>query len=120
MALRPLNAFDGLSVSANSIQIVFANGHVAAASLAVTGTTDLGAVSNVTITGGTSGQVLTTDGAGNLSFSTASGGGGGQMPFYIASGDSYTIETNKQGLFAIPITVDGDLIVDGVLIQVSY
>jgi hypothetical protein len=119
MALRPLNAFDGLSVSANSIQIVFANGHVAAASLAVTGTTDLGAVSNVTITGGTSGQVLTTDGAGNLSFSTASGGGGGLMPYYISSGESYTIEDNKQGLFAIPITVDGDLIVNGVLVQVS-
>lgn len=120
MALRPLNALDGLSVSANSIQIVFANGHVAAASLAVTGTTDLGDVSNVSITGGSSGQVLTTDGAGNLSFSTVSGGGGGQMPYYIPTGESYTIEANKQGLFAIPITVDGDLYVNGVLVQVSY
>ncbi len=36
MALKPFNALDGLSVSENSIQIVFANGHVAAASLAVT------------------------------------------------------------------------------------
>lgn len=35
----------------------------------------LGPVSNVHITGGSSGQVLTTDGAGNLSF--AAGGGGG-------------------------------------------
>ena len=120
MALKPLNALDGLSVSDNSIQIVFANGHVAAASLAVTGTTDLGAVSNVSITGGSSGQVLTTDGAGNLSFTTVSSGGGGQMPYYIPTGESYTIETNKQGLFAIPITVDGDLYVNGVLVQVSY
>lgn len=36
----------------------------------------LGPVANVHITGGSSGQVLTTDGAGNLSFTTASGGGG--------------------------------------------
>lgn len=119
MALRPLNALDGLSVSANSIQIVFANGHVAAASLAVTGTTDLGDVGNVSITGGSSGQVLTTDGAGNLSFSTVSSGGG-QMPYYIPAGETYTIEQYKQGLFAVPITVDGDLVIDGLLVQVSY
>jgi hypothetical protein len=119
MALRPLNALDGLSVSENSIQIVFANGHVAAASLAVTGTTNLGAVGNVTITGGTSGQVLSTDGAGNLSFTTVSSGGGGQMPYYIPSGETYTVEENKQGLFTIPITIDGDLVVNGILAQVS-
>ena len=34
----------------------------------------LGAVGNVKITGGSSGQVLTTDGSGNLSFASASGG----------------------------------------------
>ena len=37
----------------------------------------LGAVANVHITGGTSGQVLTTDGVGNLSWTTSAGGGGG-------------------------------------------
>lgn len=120
MALKPLNALDGLSVSANNIQIVFANGHVAAASLVVSGTTDLGPVSNVTITGGTSGQVLSTDGAGNLSFTTVSSGGGGQMPYYIPSGETYTVEENKQGLFAVPITIDGDLVVNGLLVQVTY
>lgn len=117
MALKPLNAVDGLSVSENEIQIVFANGHVAAASLVVSGTTNLGPVSNVTITGGTSGQVLSTDGAGNLSFTTVSGGG--QMPYYIPTGETYTVEENKQGLFAIPITIDGDLVVNGLLVQVD-
>lgn len=34
----------------------------------------LGAVANLHITGGSSGQVLTTDGLGNLSFANASGG----------------------------------------------
>lgn len=43
--------------------------------LALTGANvSLGAVANVHITGGSSGQVLTTDGAGNLSFATASSG----------------------------------------------
>lgn len=118
MALKPLNALDGLSVSANSIQIVFANGHVAAASLVVSGTTDLGPVSNVTITGGTAGQVLTTDGSGVLSFSTVAASGG-MMPYYIPSGETYTISEYKQGLFSVPITIDGDLVVNGVLVQVS-
>lgn len=36
---------------------------------------NLGAVANVHITGGSNGQVLTTDGAGNLTFATASSGG---------------------------------------------
>ena len=43
--------------------------------LAVGATANLGAVANVKITGGTSGYVLQTDGAGNLTW--AAGGGGG-------------------------------------------
>jgi hypothetical protein len=46
-------------------------------SLYVTGTTGLGNVGNVTILGGTNGQVLTTNGSGGLSWTTVSGGGGG-------------------------------------------
>ena len=38
--------------------------------LTVNGLTNLGPIGNVTITGGTSGQVITTDGAGGLSFAT--------------------------------------------------
>jgi len=37
----------------------------------------LGAVANLHISGGTNGQVLTTDGSGTLSWATSSGGGGG-------------------------------------------
>jgi len=37
-------------------------------------------IANLKITGGFNGQVLTTDGAGNLSFSTVSGGGGAGTP----------------------------------------
>ena len=43
-------------------------------SLTVTGSTNLGAVSNVHITGGTTGQLLSTDGSGNLNWSTVASG----------------------------------------------
>ena len=46
-------------------------------SLSVSGTSNLGAVGNVTITGGTNGYVLSTNGSGSLSWIAQSGGGGG-------------------------------------------
>jgi hypothetical protein len=44
--------------------------------LTVTGVSNLNAVGNVIITGGSNGQVLTTNGSGNLSWTTVSSGGG--------------------------------------------
>jgi len=41
-------------------------------SLVISGDATLGSVSNVHISGGSSGQYITTDGAGNLSFATVS------------------------------------------------
>lgn len=41
--------------------------------LTVSGTTNLGAVGNVHITGGTANYVLITDGTGNLSWSASAG-----------------------------------------------
>ena len=87
--------------------------------LIITGTTDLGSVSNVTISGGSAGQVLTTDGAGNLSFSNPSVlQSPAPMPYYIDDTTSLVIPLYYQGLFSIPITVDGSLEIDGILIQV--
>ena len=45
-------------------------------SLTVSGTTDLGTVANVKITGGSNNYVLKTDGAGNLSWTSVAGGTG--------------------------------------------
>jgi hypothetical protein len=45
--------------------------------LNVSATSNLGGVGNVRITGGSNGQVLTTNGSGNLSWTTVSGGGYG-------------------------------------------
>lgn len=129
MALRPLNSEGGFGIDSGNT-IIQANGAVTTsnlsvsdlaniANLVVTQLANLGAISNVFISGGTAGQVISTDGAGNLSFITPAAGGAGQMPYYIPTGESYTVEENKQGLFSIPITIDGDLIVNGLLVQVN-
>jgi len=52
------------------------NGLSTMARVNITNSANLGTVANVHILGGTSGQVLTTNGSGNLSWSTASGNGG--------------------------------------------
>jgi hypothetical protein len=55
---------------------------------------NLGSVSNLHIQGGTNGYVLSTDGAGNLSW-TAGGGGGNGTP----GGSNTQIQYNDQGVF---------------------
>jgi len=63
--------------------------------LVVDGTTNLGDVGNVTITGGTNGYVLQTDGLGNLSWTAQTGGGGNGSP----GGSNTQIQYNDGGLF---------------------
>lgn len=75
-------AFPGTFSTANvASYLPTYSGSVAA--LTVVGQTTLGAVANVHITGGTTAQVLSTDGAGNLSWATASGGGSGAVAVAI-------------------------------------
>ena len=52
----------------------------------------LGAIGNIKITGGTSGYFITTDGAGNLSWGAAAGGGG-----VSATGSNTQIQFNDNG-----------------------
>ena len=56
---------------------------------------NLGSVSNLHIQGGTNGYVLSTDGAGNLSWTAGGGGGGNGTP----GGSNTQIQYNDQGLF---------------------
>lgn len=96
------------------------SGNISGTNLSVTGISNLGAIANVIITGGSNGQAIITDGAGNLSFANASAAATpAPMPTYVASGDTLTILANYQGLFGYPITVDGILDVDGILIDVN-
>ncbi len=67
---------------------------------------------------GSAGYTLSTDGAGTLSWSAA-GGSTPYVPITINTGDTFTVPTNTQVLFAEPITVVGTLTVNGDLIDVS-
>ena len=67
--------FDGTTLVTTNITV---SGPAALNSVTVTGQANLGAVTNVHISGGNSGEVLTTDGAGNLSWAPG-GAGGGQV-----------------------------------------
>jgi hypothetical protein len=62
-----------ITVTANAQPNITSTGTLT--SLAVSGTSNLGAVGNVTITGGISGQVLTTNGSGLLSWTTVGSSG---------------------------------------------
>ena len=88
--------------------------------LEVTGKSNLGNIGNVNITGGSTGYVISTDGSGNLNFiNPAATQTPAPMPTYVALGDTLTISANYQGLFGYPITVDGTLNIDGILVDVN-
>jgi hypothetical protein len=45
--------------------------------------------------------------------------GDGMMPTLITSGDVFTVPANRQGLSAMPVDVEGWLIIDGYFIEVN-
>jgi hypothetical protein len=82
------------NITANNIR---ANGRLTAGNRFDASTASnvaLGYVGNIRITGGINGQVLTTDGLGNLSW-TAGGGGGGGSP----GGSNGQVQFNNAGTF---------------------
>jgi hypothetical protein len=122
MAQRPFNSIQGFSVGSDpQISVIDANGNVTATNLSVSGVSNLGPVGNVTITGGSNGQALVTDGSGVLSFQSinTTSNSAAPMPYNIPVGESYIVDENFQGLFSYPITIDGTLAVDGILIEVG-
>ena len=107
-------------LTTGSITLDATSGNISGANLSVTGVSNLGAVGNVKITGGSSGYILSTDGSGNLSFSDpVATQSPAPMPTYIAVGNTVTISSNYQGIFGYPITVDGTIVVDGILVDVN-
>lgn len=73
------------------------------ANLTVTGVTTLGPVGNLHISGGSTGQVLATDGAGNLSWVTGGGGGGGSANIYVQSNVN-SIVSGSSLVFAVDMS----------------
>ena len=113
-------------ITTGSITLDAASGNVNGANasltgnLSVTGKSNLGNIGNVNITGGSSGYIITTDGSGNLNFINPSATQSpAPMPTYVANGDVLTISANYQGIFGYPITIDGQIVVDGILIDVN-
>ena len=68
MALKALNSVAGFSVGEVANIVIYGNSDISAGNLTLVGTANLNSVSNVIITGGSSGYLLSTDGSGNLSF----------------------------------------------------
>lgn len=109
---------NGLTTGA--ITLDAGSGNISGTNLSVTGQSDLGAIANVSITGGSDGYIISTDGAGNLSFvDPAATQSPAPMPTYVATGTTLTISAGYQGLFGYPITIDGNLNVEGILIDVN-
>ena len=72
MALKPLNSVAGFSVGETPANIILANGDITTNNITTTGVANLNAIGNVRVSGGSNGQVIQTDGLGNLSFVTIS------------------------------------------------
>ena len=121
MAIRSFNSVGGFSVAETPVEVISNVGNVTALNLAVTELSGLGAIGNITITGGTNGQAILTDGAGTLSFGSTgqAANSATNMPYYISSGDTYVVSANLQGLYSEAIEIDGTLEVDGILIEVG-
>jgi hypothetical protein len=111
-----------VSVAGNSNVAVFSGSGANVVALDVQGISNLGNVGNVKITGGNSGQYLATDGTGNLTWDDVgniSSNRVSTMPYLIPTGEAYILNTNFQGLYQQAITIDGELTVDGILIEVQ-
>lgn len=101
-----LNGSGNIVVANVSANIVTSN-TVTANTVTVNGVINLGPVANVKIDGGTDGQVLSTDGAGNLSWvDQASGSSGQALPSVTV--DSFTADgvTNSFQLTVTPASKD--------------
>ena len=86
-------------------------------SLTVSGQTNLGAAGNIIISGGSSGYVLSTNGAGNVSWQPQSGGSGGAASMFgnvavdTFSGDgtttSFTLSKAPEGVNQVIVNYNG-------------
>lgn len=122
MAIRPLNSIAGFSTGDPAITIVQANGDISTINFSANGISNVGNVGNLKILGGSNGQFLQTDGNGNLawdSIGNVTSNRAAPMPYLIPTGEAYIVNENFQGLYTQPITIDGELTVDGILVEIQ-
>lgn len=80
----------------------------------------LGNVSNLHISGGNNGYVLRTNGNSTLTWvDPSTTQSAAPMPIVVDEGNTLVIAANYQGLFGTPLTINGNLEIDGTLIDVS-
>jgi len=106
---------DSISNGTSNLSIPSANGNIAAT---VDGVANVMVISNSGIT------VSNLTSGGNVAGAIYDGNQrivdiGASMPYTVSNGQTINIPNNKQGLYTLPITVDGVLEVDGVLVQVD-
>ena len=71
MALKALNSVGGFSVGEIPANVILANSDIFTNNITVNSFANLGNVGNIYIGGGSNGAVLSTDGSGNLNWSSA-------------------------------------------------
>lgn len=122
MTVKYFNVKNGLTAGSIILDASTGNitgGNFYASTITVTGISDLGNIGNLRLSGGNAGDVISTDGNGNLSFiDPAATQSPAPMPIVINSGQTLIIANNYQGLFGIPLVIEGNLEVLGVLIEV--
>lgn len=61
---------------------------------------------------------VTVDSYGRVTVA-ASGESGGFVPYFIPAGEEFTVPANKQALWAVPLDIEGSIVIDGVLVEVD-
>ena len=97
-----------ITLDASSGNIAGSNVSITA-NLSVTGVSNLGAVGNVKITGGTANYALTTDGAGNLSWTAPSAGANVTVDNFTGNGVQtiFTLSTTPAGINQTSVNYNG-------------
>lgn len=67
---------------------------------------------------GTAGYVLATNGSGATSWIAVGSASDNTTPYYIPTGELFVNNLNRQNLFNVPITIDGTLEINGLLVEV--
>lgn len=119
MAIKPFNSVGGFSVGETPSNVILANGDITTTNVTVSGKSNLNSLANVYISGGSFGQVIQTDGNGNLSFTTLSSNSltNGNSNIQVLNNSNITFSsTGTSNVFVITGTganVNGNLDVTG-------
>ena len=102
MAAKPFNSLDGISVGEPKFVVIAANSDITTNAITVLNAANLGAVGNLTITGGSPNYILSTNGFGAVAW--VENQGNGINPSILENGNSNVVVANAGN---ITMTVSG-------------